>query len=748
MADPINYLIGRGETLVQPISLASGGGDKAHPYSFEEALRRLQPDIETTAAQIESLPVLACPNDEAVISVTLHPSYLAKSYHPSRLLNSLGLRQVGSRESRVLPERWTQKEPPSQPLVAPQLFVAGNRRKLAAFGRLVLESDEQGVKDDFRRIEHIQPLGLERIGRISGEDVMPPLEVVLHADTSEVWGARVLRGFFDWCAELGIQADFRRRQQVGGLAFLGFHAPRDAVRAMSQFTFLRAVRRMARLSFRDVEMRATSTVETFRVSFPPDDPVDTELRAAIFDGGLPPDHPFPSCVVARDAPGVQAPTALGLQHGLQVTSAMLYGPLIEGEQPAQPFATIDHWRVLDEEGDDFELMSTLDRVMDVLEQHPYQLVNLSIGPDEALFDDDVHVWTSRLDQFAASGSTLIVSAAGNNGSMDETTGLCRIQPASDGVNVLAVGAADQAGRTWSRADYSARGPGRSPGLVKPDILAFGGSEDEPFFAADGGNTARGVAGTSFAAPSAARLGLGLKALFGAQLSPMAIKALLVHHASTIDHSQIDVGWGRIPAELDDLATCLPSEATIVYQGLLEPTRYRRFLLPVPTDGFGSMVSLRATFVTATSVDPEDAINYTRTGVGITFRPKTTGHTGYTTFKGITKERSVHQSKPFFGKSALFETEQSLRDDAHRWEAVLKASHSFRPTTLDQPVFDIEHLARANGQAAARDEGVQYALIVTIGERGATDLYNRIIRSYAGRLQAMRPQVEIPIRPRI
>nr|WP_246349047.1 S8 family peptidase [Sphingomonas aerophila] len=494
-------------------------------------------------------------------------------------------------------------------------------------------------------------------------------------------------------------------------------------------------------------MRASPTAETFPVRFVDEDPVDTELRVAIFDGGLPAEHPFPSCVVGREAPGVTAPTPAGLRHGLQVTSALLYGPLAEGELPPTPYAAVDHWRVLDEDGDDFELMTTLDRIMDVLEQNTYEVVSLSIGPDEALFDDDVHVWTSRLDQFAASGKTLIISAAGNNGSMDVDTGLCRIQPASDGVNVLAVGAADQSGESWARAGYSARGPGRSPGLVKPDILAFGGSEDEPFFTADAIGIARGVTGTSFAAPAAARLGLGLKALFGSQLSPLAVKALLVHHAACDEHSQLDVGWGRVPSQLDDVATCLPGEATVVYQGVLEPARYRRFLLPVPTDGFGGTVTLRATFVTATAVDPEDAINYTRTGVGITFRPKTTGHPGYTTFKGVTKERAAHQSKAFFGKSALFETEQTLRDDAQRWEATLKASHSYRPSTLDQPVFDIEHLARANGQAAPRGEAVQYALIVTIAERGSNNLYNRIVRSYAGRLQTMRPQVEIPIRTR-
>ncbi|HUE78471.1 MAG TPA: S8 family peptidase [Sphingomicrobium sp.] len=735
------------KTLVQPITLATGGGEKAHPYEFDEAYAQLRPELEALATAINDLPDLACPNDEAVASITLHPAYLAKSYHPTRLLGELGLRQVGSRERRLFPRKWTKKEPPSAPLIAPELFVAGNRQRLASLGETVRASRDGRLFDEFRRIEHIAALGTDRLRLIPGDDPRPPLEVILHADVSEGWGEDVLRAFRKWCAELGIDVDWSRRQHVGGLSFLGFHAARTVLDDLVQFAFLRTARRMPKLVFRDAEFRSFHTESSFAVRLPSDDVVDSELRAAIFDGGLPSNHPFPGYVVPRDAPGIGAAARAALRHGTEVTSAFLYGPLNEGEQPDRPFAGVDHWRVVDANGDDFELLTTLDRIMDVLEQHPYEVVSISLGPDEAMLDDDVHVWTSRLDQFAATGHTLVISAAGNNGEMDEPSGLCRVQPASDGVNVLAVGSADRQGDEWSRAPYSAKGPGRSPGLVKPDIVAFGGSDGEPFFAVDQTGTARGVCGTSFAAPAAARLGLGLKALFGGQLTSVAVKALLVHQAEDRGQPQCEVGWGCLPSTLDELATCAPGEATIVYQGLLEPARHRRFFIPVPADGFDGTVSLKATFVAATAVDPEDAINYTRTGVGITFRPKTVGHTGWYNQNGEMRERSAHESRSFFGQSALFQTEQQLRDDAQRWEAVLKARKGFRPATLDQPVFDIEHLARSHGQPAQRSDSVHYALIVTISERGADDLYNRIIRSYAGRLEALIPQVEIPIRAR-
>lgn len=747
MARPVNYLIGRGETLIQPIDLKSGGGEKAHPYSVDEALARLAPEFDLLAAEVDALPRLACPADEAVAALTLHPAYLAKSYHPTRLLNGLGLRQVGSRERRVRPAKWTQKEPPDGPLVAPQLFVAGPRRRLASLLQAVLAADDPGIFDDFRRIEHVAALGDERLRVAPGGDAMPPVEVVLHADPGTGWGEEVIQGFWRWCEALGIATALARRQQAGGLSFIGLHAQRDRLTDLARFAFLRTVRRMPRLAFRDLPVRAAELPAAYPLALPQAGPIDPDLRVAVLDGGLPPNHRFPDYIVARDAPGVGAPSFDGMRHGAQVTSALLYGPLPPGRSPPAPYAALDHWRVLDGEGDDFELMATLDRVMDVLEQHRYPLVSLSLGPDEAMLDDDVHVWTSRLDQFAAAGTTLVVTAAGNNGELDEPSGLCRIQPAADGVNVLAVGAADRSGATWARAAYSPRGPGRSPGLVKPDLVAFGGSLDEMFYAADGAGAARGVFGTSFAGPNAARLGVGLKALFGTQLSPVAVKAMLVHQADPGDHAKGEVGWGRLPAELGDLATCAADEATIVYQGLLEPARYRRFLLPVPAGGFRAKAWIKATFVAASAVDPEDAINYTRTGVGITFRPKTVGHPGWYKMNGETRERTVHKSASFFGKSALFEAEQALRDDAQRWEAVLRAARPFRPATLDQPAFDIEHLARAHGQAAHRSDAVAYALVVSVREEGSSELYNRILRSYAGRLEAMRPQVEIPIRAR-
>ena len=103
-ASPKIDLIGQGEKLSEEISrLPRGMGDKTHPYSFSEARRRLASQWKSTANAIEALPDLACPGGEAALELTLHPSYLAKSYYPGEFIRELGLHHLGSRAVHIVP---------------------------------------------------------------------------------------------------------------------------------------------------------------------------------------------------------------------------------------------------------------------------------------------------------------------------------------------------------------------------------------------------------------------------------------------------------------------------------------------------------------------------------------------------------------------------------------------------------------------------------------------------------------------
>jgi hypothetical protein len=219
---------------------------------------------------------------------------------------------------------------------------------------------------------------------------------------------------------------------------------------------------------------------------------------------------------------------------------------------------------------------------------------------------------------------------------------------------------------------------------------------------------------------------------------------MVHHSVPGRNSSREVGWGRIPEELDQLVICPDGEVTILYQGNLEPSQFIRFPIPVPRDPFLSQLRIRATFSLISPVDPEDPLNYTRAGIGVTFRPRTTGHPGYNAYGRV---RAAHPSGRFFRSDRYHSSEIERRRDAHKWETVLQEERRFSPGELGQPVFDVEHHARIHGGPSIRRTDIAYALVVSLFSDAEPDLYNRILTTYAGQLEILQPVVEVPIRVR-
>jgi len=149
-----------------------------------------------------------------------------------------------------------------------------------------------------------------------------------------------------------------------------------------------------------------------------------------------------------------------------------------------------------------------------------------------------------------------------------------------------------------------------------------------------------------------------------------------------------------------------------------------------------MVTIEATFCYATPTDPEDPGSYTRSGLEVTFRPH------MARFKD--SDSTLPKSSSFFKRSD-FETEQAMRSDAQKWETTLNAQRRFQSSSLSAPVFDVHYNARSSGGAARDAQRIRYALVVTIRAPRAPDLYDRVVRAFAGRLEALTPIIEIPVR---
>ena len=345
MADN-RFLIGQGERLSEEIARPPRvPGDKAHPYTFEAARERLAKQGRVAARQLRSLPDLACPDDRAVLEVTLHPSYLAKSYYPNDLFRELSLQHLGSRATHIRPEKIITKagQTSEKAMPAPVFYVAADRSRLEAFtGSLASwRPISEYVRDDFRQIETLGCPGDDRLklsaGKSTSDDV--PLEVVLHVPEDDD-NDLVVTGFDFFAKSLRLKPLLERRRYVGGLCFLPMRAPREAMNDLLQFTFIRALRQAARINPFEPAMRTGGM--GFRVPIRSEEALAPDLSVAIFDGGLPTNHGLHAWVQHYDAPGTGAPVPAAQEHGLRVTSSFLFGPLQDGIAHETPFSHVDH----------------------------------------------------------------------------------------------------------------------------------------------------------------------------------------------------------------------------------------------------------------------------------------------------------------------------------------------------------------------------------------------------------------------
>ncbi|MER7702296.1 S8 family peptidase [Kitasatospora sp. NPDC097605] len=637
----------------------------------------------------------------------------------------------------MTPQKWTRQGDPVA-MDTTELFVSGPTSAFDSWQQRLLHENAFPEGSPLQRIEQFRAPGAsdKKRGTEGIQTTSALVEVGLHLPDRD--RSIILSTFEAYAAACGAEADMASGIRVAGLAFIPVRIQREEIDELSKFSFLRVVRPMPRLRALHPIERSTSHVDLLPIPLPGELAVDPSVRVAVFDGGLPSDHPFGKWASGFHGDSVGEEVEELLEHGHNVTSAVLFGPLSPGIPAPRPFAEVDHYRILDADGDDdYDLYRTLKRITSVLEMRPYEFVNLSLGPDLPIEDDEVHPWTAVLDEYLSQGNTLLTVAAGNNGQSDRESGNARVQVPSDSVNSLAVGSADSRRTRWERASYSALGPGRSPGMVKPDILNFGGETFEPFCFAPRSAAASPTQGrgTSFAAPAALRMATAIRAHFGSELRPLALKALLIHCAERDDLSIEEAGWGRIPDQIDDFVLCQPNAVRVVYQGSIEPGQAVRMPIPLPESVSEGDVRISATYCINSPVDARTPSTYTGSAIEPFFRPHA---------ERMTSENSTVAATRAFFQTADYATESDLRKDAHKWETIKHKTLTFRASSLYQPVFDVRHVSRVDQLAGPAAERVEYAFVVTLTAPKHPEIYNQVVRSFAGRLEILQPQIEIPI----
>lgn len=731
MAKKTNYLIGKAEVLAKITPPPKINPQSRDLYTVDEVIGRLSPQLQQVNEDLSALGRDLCPRGYAVAEMTLHPSYIAKGHFPKQLLRDMGVRSIGSKATEVKPDKWMRKgEPETSPSTS--LFIAGKVENFIDFEKRLKQFTEDSYAiQDLMKIWSFESVSASSKIKQNHSSKPGHFEVgiqLIPGGSSDF----IKQSFIAHAQSLGFSVRDDLSFDVSNLWFLPVIGGHGKTIELAKHTFVRVVRPIPPIrSFRPL---VRSLPGSSKARLPSAPPLASDVRVAILDGGLPASHAVGTWLneyrlsdsSANDYDG-------GPDHGLGVTSAFLFGPLPHDTEAPRPYSFVDHHRILDSEisGEDpLELYRTLAHIEDILISRQYEFINISLGPDLPIEDDEIHPWTSLLDSYLADGETFLTVAAGNNGEGDDLLGLNRIQVPSDSVNAIAVGASDRSDINWQRALYSAIGPGRAPGRVKPDLMAFGGSHHQYFHVLSEGAHPELVPqqGTSFAAPYLLRKAVGVRALFGHGLPPLAIKALLINSAQRNKQEKGQIGWGKVIQSVDELIQSPDGVAKILYKGELLPGKYLRVPVPLPKEGIHGKVRIRATCCFSTDVDPQDTSMYTKAGVEISWKPK--------------KEGKPEQ----FFQQVKKATEAELRRDAAKWETVLHEEKNKLGSSLDDPAFEIHYMARDSGAeiSGAKAEIIKYAFVVTLEAPKHKEIFTDILDAYPEILSEIEPRIAVDV----
>lgn len=737
----LNFLIGKGEVLTSPIDGNSGFFEDKDLETWDSTKERLSPMIDTVILHMKALTPDVCPGDRAVINLNMYPKKIAKSYFPTNFLREFSLESIGS---RTVPAEIKNSKNESEPTTTTQYIIAGKRKDFETLSERISQLPEDSkIALDLRRIEKLESRNPEEsIVTPERLDKVEYFEVVLHLLPSKT--LLVKEKFRNYAETLSIEVFYDKGIEVGNLFFLPIKGKFADIKKLASYVFIRVIRNMPRLrTFPEPCILRQMKLSPF---IPDVSPLNNSpgIRVGILDGGIPPEHPIRNLVHEyQEMDPEAADSAESIKHGLSTTSAYLFGSIANSQPVPRPYTHVDHIRIIDQDtiyyDNPLQLYDTLNKLHSffMTAGPQYQFLNLSLGPDVPIQDTEVHSWTAVIDDFLKNGTIFMTIAAGNNGEKTIDSGNeRRILVPSDAVNAVTVGAVNKQSDDWKRASYSAVGPGRLSGVVKPDLVCFGGSMEEPFYTLSCDDSFISIPnqGTSYAAPALLRTAAGIKTILGPDITPLAIKALLVHTAEQNEYDKEEVGWGKIQDDMTKIIACNDTQARILYQGKLRPGKYLEAKIPVPSLQLQGNVKLTATFCYACPVDPQDAAAYTQAALEIVFRPS------------IQKRESTSKrpkSSSFF-KKAIYANEKDQREHDGKWETVLHAEKNMRGTSLVKPSFDIHYIAREKGGSASHAGEIPYALVITLEAPKQNNLYNEILQAYPNILIPFEPQIEIPL----
>ncbi|MDR1164462.1 MAG: S8 family peptidase [Deltaproteobacteria bacterium] len=690
--------------------------DPAKGYEIWETRMRLTEEVTAIWRAANALDPIYIPQKLTTFEVIPHPDLLTRAYFPRDFLGELGFTVLGSRELIHAPrERFfaapglkgkgeARESADSDRTYA--LMVAASLDRLQAAPFNIIKMDRESLAaQQARYLEAIVPVDPASRLLARGTNARGWVEVTLfrRPEGGELFP---LGEFLAFSRKLGFSDEPKYVYPTRGLIFLPVRGPRELLPELARFAFVREIQDPVALrSFKPPLTSPAPEGEPPCQVAPLESSGGWVPKTAVLDGGVPADNVMgPWLRTIKKEKPENAPSPGVDAHANGVAFAATFGPLRPGESLLRGWGPIDAVRVVDaaSDQDNIALMYTaLNEVILALQEGEYILASLSLGPDAPARDDKIHAWTAKIDQLLFERKILLIVAVGNNGGESHVTGAARVQSPSDSLNALSVGACDSLGPDWKRADYSAIGPGHGgPGLIKPDLVCFGGVEGNYFSFLGPGWSRVDDVGTSFAAPYCLRTAMGAWMKIGSWLSAVALKAILIHYAERGDRDPNEVGWGRLQPfnPGDEPVGANPN----IFQGEMKYRRYVLNEIPLPEgDLTGKTLTIKATICAFAPVARYHPYAYALAAVEIRFIPD----------KNAPRDsKGHHPTLPFFdGDAGKAQEGQSPRD--YRHSNAKTAVNSFPAEVVKAPCFLIRHVDRS--ESTEEPFPVDYGLAVTV-----------------------------------
>ncbi len=737
-------ILAKGEEYISVYQERSGFQSKDKRPSFEVARNRLKNEVNTIINEIDKTKEEYLMED-IVLTMKMDINYSAKTYHPTSLISKINAEDIGSK-------KWTQKEEvrnKEEVKIGKEVYIRINKNSLQEFSRNLQKESyfNKEQKDNIRSIEELYLDNHENmINNFSKEWNEGNVEFVLHPFGNK--SENVKKEFLFLLEKFGgDKSKVKFKQYDSGITFVSAIINKNVLEEIIKFNPIRTVHP---IEFRELPIiRALG--KQFKLPEVPQEKIKSKIKLGVFDGGVNTTNPYFNGFV-EEYNLVSTPKSIqDMSHGSGVVGAALYDNIAKynsGDILPIPKINVKSFRVFPiKDNRDIDLYETIDLIEQEVPKHKdIKVYNLSFGPCGPIEDDCISRFTYAIDRLSKNGDILFVVAVGNDGELEDKWG--RIQSPSDGVNCLGVGAYTRNYKDEiERAPYSCYGDGREGCKIKPDLLDFGGTENNGFqlISYDGKNI-NTAAGTSFASPLVAAKAAEIEGRLEYANSLLA-RTLLVHTAKHPDNKADKyMGHGIANPNVDDILSCVGNEVTTIYQAKIMPMHSIKLELPyIKGLNYKGKVKVTWTIALATNIEPQNTEDYTSSCIEDTFYPNISKFLLEKDENGKKKRKTINIKTQkeelnellsggwIIGNNPKSYSEfdnkykpEFERKKNFKWDTIIKRTCRIKYSELENPYIILHAMDRGK----TTGDYINYAVVVTLEyENCEEDVYDLTLKEY-------------------